>query len=214
MQAERAKPLILIGAGGHGKVLAELILEAGIELLGVVERDGRPGKWHFGLRLLGDDATLAGYPPTQVHLAIGIGSLPGQEQRRLVQGRLTAQGYAFPRLIHPRAYVAREVQLAAGVQIMAGAVVQPGCRLDEHVIVNTSASIDHDCHLGSFVHIAPGAVLSGSVQIGERSHVGTGAAIAHGVQVGADAVIGAGASVVRNVAAGMCVIPAALRTQP
>ncbi len=214
MQPVITKPLILVGAGGHAKVLADLILEKGIELLGVVDRQGEKGLWHFDLPLLGDDDTLALYPPDQVALVIGIGSLPGQALRYRIQERLTAQGYDFPSLIHPRAYVARGVELGVGAQIMAGSIIQPGCHLGEHVIVNTGASIDHDCYLGNHIHIAPGVVLSGGVTIGARVHIGTGAIIAQGVRVGADAVIGAGASVVRNVAAGARVLPAALRIEP
>jgi UDP-perosamine 4-acetyltransferase len=203
------KPFILVGASGHARVLADLILAVGGRLLGVVDRGASPGAWHFGIPMLGDDAMLADYPPEAVDLVLGIGAMPGRDLRASVLARLAA--YSFPDLIHPSACVAREVHLGGGAQVMAGVVIQTGCRLGAHVIVNTRASLDHDCELAEHAHIAPGAVLCGDVRIGARALVGPGAVVARGVRVGAGAVIGAGASVVRDVPEGARVIPAALR---
>lgn len=210
-QDAAGKPLILVGASGHARVLADLILAGGGWLLGVVDRDAAPGDWHFGLALLGDDDALAAYPPEVVDLALGIGAMLGSGLRTSVLTRLGGLGYAFPALVHPHACLARAVQLDAGVQVMAGAVVQTGCRLGAHVIVNTRASLDHDCMLAEHAHIAPGAVLCGNVLVGAGAIIGPGAVVARGVRIGAGAVVGAGASVVRDVPEGARLIPAALR---
>lgn len=206
------KPLILLGAGGHAKVLADLILAAGGQIVGVLDRHAVSGLWHFGIPLLGDDNVLDQYSPSQIDLALGIGSLVGHNLRFTLLQRFVQRGYAFPALVHPHAYVAREVRLDEGVQTMAGAVVQPGVHLGAHVIVNTHASIDHDCLISEHVHIAPGAVLGGEVKVGARVQIGPGAVIGRGVQIGDDAVIGAGASIVRDVPSGVRVIPASMRT--
>lgn len=208
---DAGKPLIMLGAGGHAKVLADLILSAGGHLMGVLDKDAASGLWHFGVPVLGDDSVLDQYSPGKVDLALGIGALVGRNLRLHLLERFARLGFAFPALVHPHSYIAREVRLDEGVQAMAGAVVQSGAQLGAHVIVNTHASIDHDCLISEHVHIAPGAVLGGEVRVGARAQIGPGAVIGRGVRIGDDAVIGAGASIVRDVPAGIRVIPASMR---
>lgn len=198
MQQQRA---IVLGGGGHGRVVRALAEAIGIAVIGVCDPALEGGDW-FGLPVLGDDAALARFPPATTLLLNGIGKLPGSETRRRLQDRLSLRGYAFPALVHPFAWVAPDAVLAAGVQIMAGAVVQPGCRIGAGSIVNSRASVDHGCVLGADVHLAPGAVLCGDVTVADGAFVGAGAVILQGRRIGAGSVVAAGAIITRDLEPG------------
>lgn len=197
-------PLILIGAGGHARVLQELAQVAGWQFLGVCDPHlASQGEttWQ-GLAVLGGDAALNGMDPSGVGLVNGIGQLVGSTVRRALHDRFCTAGFTFPTLVHPAAWVSSTAMLADGVQIMAGAIIQPGCRIDSDVIINTRASVDHDCTIGPHVHIAPGATLCGGVHVGEGAFIGAGAVVIQGVRIGAGAVVGAGVTLTRDLDAG------------
>ncbi len=197
------RALILMGAGGHGKVLMDLATQAGWDVVGVCDpqlADQGVSAWR-GVPVIGKDDALSDYRPELYGLINGLGSLPGQDRRRALFQRLTAQGYSFPTLVHPTAVVGDGVELEAGVQVMAGVVLQADVVVGLNSIVNTRASLDHDCRIGAHCHIAPAAVLCGSVVLGEGTHVGAGANVIQGISVGEGAVIGAGTTVLRDVAA-------------
>ncbi len=190
-------PVIVIGAGGHARVVADALRGAGSEVLGFVDADsGRHGAQLDGLMVLGGDEMLATYRSANVLLANGIGSIGIPTRRRAVHEALAADGWRFTTVIHPRATVSPHARLEEGVQVMAGAVVQPGAVIGVGCIVNTGSVVDHDCVLGAQCHVAPGATLSGEVHLGTECHVGTGAVIVQGVTLGARTLIGAGAVVV------------------
>lgn len=207
------RPLALLGAGGHARVLLALARAVGRPLLGVcdpgLQAEGRE-RWHE-LTVLGDDTALDRLGPHQVDLLLGVGQLTRSTARARLYAAWSARGYAFPAMVHPAAWVAADVELADGVQIMAGAVVQPGCVLGRNTIVNTRASVDHDCRIGADVHVAPGAVLCGAVQIGDRAFIGAGAVLIQGLRVGPDAIVGAGVTLVRDLEAGAVVVGSANR---
>ncbi|WP_433692504.1 acetyltransferase [Herbaspirillum seropedicae] len=194
--------MILLGAGGHARVVLALLRATGRQVLGVCDptlhAEGRQ-TWE-GVPVLGDDGALARYKPTQVDLALGVGQLARSNVRARIYAARSAQGYSFPPLVHPYAWVAPDVLPPDGTQIMAGAIVQPGCTLGVNVTINTRASVDHDCKIGADVHIAPGAVLCGSVQIGNGVFIGAGAVLIQGVRVGEAAIVGAGVTLVKHLA--------------
>lgn len=101
--------------------------------------------------------------------------------------------------VHPRAYVHNSVRIGRGTVVFAGACIQPGTVIGEHVIVNTGATIDHDCRIGNFVHVAPGVHLAGGVMVEEGALLGIGSVVLPGVRIAAWAVVGAGAAVVEDV---------------
>jgi sugar O-acyltransferase (sialic acid O-acetyltransferase NeuD family) len=196
------RPFLIIGAGGHGRVVADVIGLLRRDLLGYLDQDhslhGQPIQ---GVKVLGGDDHLKKVPPGQVVLANGIGAVTSLDPRLQAFMRLSAAGYLFEALVHPSAIVATSASLASGTQIMAGAVVQAGARIAENAIVNTGAIVDHDCTIGRHSHVAPGATLCGNVQIGERCYVGAGSTIIQGIRIGDGAFVGAGAVVVSDVAA-------------
>lgn len=206
-------PLIVVGAGGHAKVLIDALSRMGREVIGAT--DARSDLWGttvLHVPVLGGDEAMGGYSPASCQMVNGIGSVRSTAVRRDVFMRLKAMGFSFASVLHPAAVVSAHARLAEGVQVMAGAVLQVDCQVAANTLINTHASIDHDCRIGAHVHIAPGATLSGGVTIGDGTHVGTGATIVQGVNVGANCLIAAGAVVVRDVPTGSTVrgVPARL----
>ena len=195
-------PLLIIGGGGHAKVLAAAALEQGWRVLGFADPKPPASVLIADLRCLGDDDYARGLDPQTLLLVNGVGSVGNTSERREVYESFTTLGFTFATIVHPRAYVATAVSLQPGAQIMAGAVVQPGSTIGMNVIINTSASVDHDCLVAEHAHIAPGAVLSGMVHIGAGSHIGAGATVIQGCKIGAGSLVAAGAVVVGDVPAG------------
>lgn len=192
-------PVIVIGAGGHARVVVDALLAAGARVLGCTDADpARHGGDAAGVPVLGDDTVLARHSPSDVQLAVGIGGARGESLRRRIHERLKAAGWTLATVRHPSAIVSPSAWLGEGVQVMAGAIVQPGARIGDGAIVNTAAVIEHDCDVGAFVHVAPRALLCGDVRIGAGSHVGAGAVVRQAVTIGEGVVIAAGAVVVRD----------------
>ena len=184
------KRLVIIGAGGHGRVVADIAELNGYQE--IVFLDGNP-----------DINECAGYPvigsenlaaELEGDLFIAIGNL---EIRRKYMNMFKERN--FPVLIHPKAVVARDTVIKEGTVVMAGAVINPGSVIGRGVIINTSSSVDHDCRIGEFCHIAVGAHLSGTVHIGNNCWIGTGVVISNDIEICSDAVIGTGAVVIRNI---------------
>jgi UDP-perosamine 4-acetyltransferase len=194
---------VILGAGGHAKVLISSIQGDAYHICGIVDSNpSTHGTTLLGIPVLGDDGIVLDYSPVSVELVNAIGSVGSSALRRNIFDRFKDRNYRFTTIVHPSATVGMDVRLGEGVQLMAGAIIQPCASIGDNSIINTGASIDHDCRVGSHVHIAPGCTLSGNVLIGDRVHIGTGASIIQGVQIGSDCVIAAGAVVVRDVPEG------------
>ncbi|MEX3772195.1 acetyltransferase [Pseudomonas sp. MYb118] len=197
------KPLVILGAGGHAKVLLALVQSLGLDVLGVCDpvlAEQGAGLWR-GIAVLGGDAALEALDPDSVELVNGLGQLVGSAGRANLFQRLKLQGFRFPVLVHPTAWVDSSATLQEGVQVMAGAVIQADVVIGANSIINTRAGVDHDCRLGVDVHVAPGATLCGSVRVADRAFIGSGATVIQGLNVGMEAVVGAGATLTRNLEA-------------
>lgn len=196
-------PFIILGAGGHGKVLADCLKTSGHKIVGFTDPDEKlHGIKIEGIPVLGTDQVLENYLPPKVMLVNGIGSIASTVKRQYIHKMFTSIGYEFASVIHISSIIAGSVQLKPGVQVMAGSIIQCGTLIDENSIVNTGALIDHDCVLGKHVHIGPGVVISGGVRIEDGCHIGTGACLIQGIAVGANCLIAAGSTVTRNVVQG------------
>lgn len=212
------RPVLVIGAGGHAKVLLSVLARLGVEVLGLVDSDpAKACRAILGIPVLGDDTHIMSRKPDSVLLVNGIGSVGPTFARRAVYQRFVSHGYRFATLVDPLALVAGPVTFGHGVQVLVGAVLQAGVSLGDNSIVNTRASIDHDCVVGAHVHVAPGATLSGDTTIDEASLIGTGAIVIQGLRVGRESTVAAGAVVVSDVPDGVTVaeVPArAIRGMP
>lgn len=200
------KPVIIIGAGGHAKVLVDCLCLQGVDVIGVLDKCYSEKDRGVELPMIGDDSAISAYASDAVELVNGIGSVGDTNLRTEVYNKFKNWGYHFRQVIHPTAIVAKDCILGEGVQIMAGAVVNTGARIAADSIVNTGSIVDHECNIGAHVHIAPGVTLSGGVQLGDYCHIGTGATVIQGITIGEKALVGAGAVVIHDVTAGAKVL--------
>lgn len=199
MSKDKSKLVILLGAGGHAKVLLEALKLSEREVIGIVTPDYSAGEVCMGLPVLGDDNAVGDYTPDEIELVNGLGSLPGKSKRWKLAEMMRAKGYQFTSVIHPQSVVANGVKMEEGVQIMAGVVIQSGVTIGRDSIINTGALIDHDCVISEQCHIAPGVVCSGEVRIGRGSHIGTGARIIQEISIGAHGVVAAGTTLYMDI---------------
>ena len=211
--APAARRLIIWGAGGHAKVVADLARAAGIPFAGYLDESvDRHHQPFYGAQILGGSSWLTSPEAdrtSEVFVAIGDNSA-----RARCLELATREGYFIPTLIHPAAIVSPTARLASGVIVMAGAIVQADAVIGVGGIVNTGASVDHDCVLGHCVHIAPGARLAGQVEIGDRTLVGLGAVVIPRIRIGHDCIVGAGAAVTQDVLHGQTVVGVPARAMP
>jgi sugar O-acyltransferase (sialic acid O-acetyltransferase NeuD family) len=194
----KGRPVVVFGAGGHGKVVADAARSAGDKLLAFVDDEPvRAGTSIWGLPVVSWDQCVA--EPEQwseAGFALGIGENAARQE---IQRRLEHAGRRVVSIAHARATISDTAVVAAGTVVLAGAVVNADAVIGRGCIVNTGAIVEHDCALESFVHLSPNAALGGNVSIGERTHVGIGATVLPGVRLGADVTVGAGAVVLRDV---------------
>lgn len=184
--------LIIIGASGHGKVVADIARLSGYT--DIVFLDDAPGlEMVSGYPVLGAVSTFPAYSQSDFFVAIG-----NPDIRRRIQDEIASSGARLVTLIHPSAVVAQNVAIGEGTVVMAGAVINPSVRIGRGCIINTSASVDHDCVIGDFVHISVGAHLAGSVCIESGSWIGIGAVVNNNLSVCAGVTVGAGAVVVTD----------------
>lgn len=186
--------LILIGSGGHAKVVLEIaMLSKQFSSIRILDSDARrDGEEVLGV--LVEAPLRRGTPPFAFHIAIGDASI----RSRIWQGLLD-EGGAPTTLIHPDACVSAHAKIGNGSVVGAKAIVAPGARIGCGCIVNHGAIIDHDCAVGDFAHVAPNATLGGGATVGRESLIGAGATILPGLDVGAKAIIAAGSVVTCNV---------------
>lgn len=188
--------ILIFGAGGHGKVVADLIRALGHEVAGFVDQDGlgRQAEPGGGVVIALQDEILGEGTVACATVAIG-----NNRVRLELLERLRGLGYALPALIHPSATMSPSASIGAGTHVLAGVVVNAAAQIGSGVILNTSAVIEHDCVLHDGVHVSPGAVLAGEVEVGPGAWIGAGAVVINRVKVGAGATVGAGAVVIRDV---------------
>jgi UDP-perosamine 4-acetyltransferase len=201
-------PAILLGSGGHARVLLGTLRRLNIEIAGIADPVKRTGEMCYGVEVLGNDEMILNFDCNKIELVNGIGSLPGDAGvRAALFDRFRRLNFRFKTLIDPSSLINEEVSLSEGVQVMMGVIIQSGAQIAENCIVNSGAIVEHDCRIGRHVHIAPGAVLSGGVEVGDHVHIGTGATVIQGIKIGEGSVIGAGVVLTRNVGNDQIIYP-------
>jgi len=205
-------PIIILGSGGHAKVLIDVLRIRDIKVVGITSIELQDiNKKLNGINVIGNDEAIFRYSPESVHLVNGIGYTGKTEKRRELFDFFKGKGYSFAGVIHPSAVVSLDVQMDEGVQVMAGAVIQTGSKIKKNTIINTKVSVDHDCVIGSHVHLAPGVTISGGVQVADDVHIGAGATIIQEIRIGKKCLIGAGSLVLNDVKDGVTVFGAPAR---
>lgn len=203
-------PYIIIGGGGHTRVLLGVLRLMGEQVQGILTRDETiVGNTIMDAPVLGTDGKFA-IEKGQFQLINGVGNRAsrqgsGLEIRAAATARYEALGIHMESVIAPNANIMPEVKIHHGAQVMAGVTIQPYAVIGAGSIVNTNALIDHDVTIGEHTHIAPGAILCGNVSVGGLTHIGAGAIILQGLTIGHNCVIGAGVTISKNVTDGAVV---------
>ena len=186
------KPIVLIGAGGHAKVIIGTAEALGRKVEHILDDNPqRHGEKVLGVPVSGGSASIKKFSESHDFIiAIGDNSI-----RKKMAEHLNLNWIS---LVHPTAWVHNSVKIGTGTVIMAGAIVQPDTLLGDHVILNTGCSVDHDGKIGHYAHIAPGAHLSGNVTLEEGVLLGVGSSVRPGATVGEWTIVGAGGAVARD----------------
>jgi UDP-perosamine 4-acetyltransferase len=189
-------PVVLIGGGGHAKVVIEILEAMGVfEIVGCVTGSAGDGPVNE-VPVLGDDSCLDRVYASGVRSAfVAIGA---NATRRRMSQALAGIGFELVRAVSPQAIISTRAKVGCGTAIMPGAVINSCARIGAGCIVNTGATVDHDCAIGEWTHLAPGTTLAGCVSIGEGAFLGAGATVIPEITIGAWSIVGAGAVVIRD----------------
>lgn len=186
------KQIVIVGAGGHGKVIADIAKKIGY--IDIIFLDDDPSVAECGgYSVNGTSKDISRYADRDFVVAIGNSRI-----RQKIQDLLVEVGMRIATLVHPNAVIGENVTLGEGTVVMAGAVVNPCSKIGRGSIINTCASVDHDCIIGDYAHVSIGAHVAGSVMVGDRTWIGAGATVSNDVAIASDCMIGAGAVVVND----------------
>lgn len=184
--------VVILGASGHAKVIADIVVKSGDEVVGFLDDNPSTPQTILGFPYLGLIDRIKDYVEN-CSFVIGIGS---NSIRQRIAESYEANWYTA---IHPSAMIGLNVGIGEGTVVMAGAVVNTDAKIGRHCIINTGAVVEHDNQIGDYVHLSPHAVLCGTVSIGELTHIGAGATVRNNISICGHSVIGAGGVVVKSI---------------
>lgn len=185
--------VIIIGASGHGKVVADTILQSGDHVYGFLDDNLELGDSFIGFPVLGTVDRFENYPDAKFVVAIGNAKI-----RESIVEKLA--GVSWYTAIHPRAVISSlDTSIGEGTVVMADAVINAGTKIGNHCIINTGAVVEHDNRIEDFVHVSVGAKLAGTVHVGKGTWIGIGATVRNNVEICEECMIGAGAVVITNI---------------
>ena len=187
------KKLVIVGASGHGKVIADIAKKLDYSEIVFLDDDTTVVECN-GYRVVGTTKDVKNYKSCEFIVAIGNAGI-----RKKIQNQLTNENLKITTLVHPNAVIGENVVLGKGTVVMAGAVVNPCVTIGNGCIINTCASVDHDCVIGDFAHVSVGSHIAGTVTIGECTWIGAGATIINNSNICGSCMIGAGAVVVKDI---------------
>lgn len=194
------KKIVLIGGGGHCKVIIDIIKNTNeYEIVGITEKKIDADKV-LDVPIIGDDNFLKNIYKNGVEYAfISLGAIDNVKLREKLYKKVKNIGFKVPKLIHKSAVVSPYAKIGEGTCVMAGAVINAGVKVGNNSIINTGSIIEHDCIIGDNVQISPGAILAGNIKVKNNSLIGMGSNIIQGVTIGENVTIGAGAVVINDI---------------
>lgn len=187
-----SKSVVIIGASGHGKVIADIVLKSGDKVIGFLDDGIEKGKLIVGFEVLGKISDYKNYSDCEFVIAIGDPHI-----REKITDILNVKWYTA---IHPTAVISSlDVEIGEGTVVMANAVINSCAKIGRHCIINTGAIVEHDNILSDYVHLSPNVALAGMVSVGKSTHIGTGACTKQVVNIASNCIIGAGSVIVRDI---------------
>ena len=184
--------VIILGAGGHAKVIADIVIKSGDCLVGFLDDNPDLPQKIMGFPNLGCISNITKFD-NDIQYVIGIGD---NEIRKKMSQKFSVSWYTA---IHPKATIAFDVKIGEGSVVMANAAINISSIIGKHCIINTGSVIEHDNYIGDYVHISPNATLSGTVSVGDMTHIGVGATISNNISICNNVILGAGCTVVKNI---------------
>ncbi len=187
--------LLIIGASGHGKVVADIAIKMNIWKSIAFLDDNELLKVSLGLKVVGKTEDAFKFiEDADIFVAVG-----NNAAREKIQKKLEGKGASIPVLVHPNAVIGSEVELGKGTVVMAGVVINSSTKIGRGCIINTGATLDHDNLIQDYVHISPGAHLAGTVNVFKGSWIGIGSTVSNNVSISSCCIVGAGAVVIRDI---------------
>jgi sugar O-acyltransferase (sialic acid O-acetyltransferase NeuD family) len=187
--------LLIIGASGHGKVVADIALKMDKWKSIAFLDDDKSIKSSMGLKVIGTSDYVFAHKD-EYEIFVGIGN---NVTRQKIHEMLGTLGASIPVLIHPNAVIGSQVDIGIGTVVMAGVIVNCCTKIGKGCIINTGSTIDHDNDIEDFVHISPGAHLAGTVKVGQGSWLGIGSAVSNNINITNECKVGAGSVVVKDI---------------
>lgn len=187
--------IVIIGAGGHGRVVADAVIKSGDRILGFLDDTVPQDQSVLGYPVLGKICDAVNFKEP-VRFVLGIGS--NTVRREIVQ----RYPLCFHTVVHPSAVLAFDVMLGEGSVVLAGCIVNTGASVGSHCILNSGCIVEHDCVVSDFTHISPNATLCGTVHVGTLCHIGAGSVIRNNIHICDGCTIGIGAAVVKDITQG------------
>jgi sugar O-acyltransferase (sialic acid O-acetyltransferase NeuD family) len=199
------KRIVIIGAGGHAKVVIDILLQRiklgdNLEIIGILDDcyDEKNAIKLFDISVIGKVDKSLKLKNCEYIIAIG-----SNDVRKIISTKYDLKYYIA---IHPKAIIAEEVKIEEGTVVMAGAIINSYSHIGKHVIINTGSIIEHDCIIKDYVHISPNTTLAGGVSIGNKTWIGMGSNVIQGVKIEENVIVGAGSVVLKNISANKKVV--------
>lgn len=187
-----SKSVVIIGASGHGKVIADTVLKSGDKVVGFLDGGVEKGTQIVGFSVLGKTEDYKNYADCEFVIAIGDPYI-----REKIANELPVKWYTA---IHPTAVISSiDVEIGEGTVVMANAVINSSAKIGKHCIINTGAIVEHDNVLEDYVHLSPNVALSGIVKVGKSTHIGAGSCTKQVLNIASDCVFGAGSVIVKDI---------------
>lgn len=193
--------IILIGAGGHAKTIADTIEKQNLfEIAGFIDVGKKRGRFYRTYTIIGNDEDLEDIYESGIHYAfVCIGFMGNSAVREKIYDKVIQTGFQIPIIIDETAVVAEDVQLGAGTYVGRNAVINTEASIGKMCIINTAAIVEHESVVGNFSHIAVGAVLCGKAKVGEGVIIGANTTVIQNVKIGEDSIVGAGSVVLKDI---------------